>query len=147
MRNENWSTSKSKIYVSSRLPPNPASGYAKPDIRKVAVEVECDDDDFVPAYDPGCDYANLIANIPSGSVRIAGGGTVVVDCGISLDMPAGYRCRVSGSTPGLFLELVDAKRIKVHAFNAGDEVILQDRQIIGKIWVEPVYIFEWITKG
>lgn len=147
MRNENWSTSKSKIYVSSRLPPNPASGYSRPDIRKVAVEVECDDDEFIPVYEPGCDHANLLANIPSGSLRIASGGTVVVDCGISIDMPPGYRCRVSGGVPGLFIELTDSKRVKVHVFNAGDEVVLQDRQMIGKISVEPVYIFEWITKG
>lgn len=147
MRNENWSASKSRAHVSSRLPPNPALGYARPDIRTVAVEIEGDEDYFLPSCEAGSDFAFLFANLPSGDLEMVSGGAIVIDCGLSMKAPQGYRFRISSEVPGLFLELLDANRIKVHAFNAGSNLTLIHKQKIGKISIEPVYFIEWITKG
>lgn len=147
MKNENWSASKSKIYVSSKLPNSPASGYSKPDIRKVAVDIESDDDDFVPRYSLGGTAAGLLANIPSGSLKLTTGSTAVLDCGISLAMPPGYKCRVSSNISGLFFTILDSNRIRLNIINVGEDLILSHKQLVGKIWVEPVYFFDWITKG
>ena len=149
MKNDYWSTSKSisKIEVSSRLPKSPAFGYFNPDMRKVSVVVENDEEDFIPAYSSGSDYADLLANIPEGELNFPEGSFKIIDCGVGLELPAGYRCRVSSHISNLFVELTDSKRLKLKVFNAGEKVRLIHKQKIAKIWVEPVYLFEWITKG
>lgn len=144
MRNGEWSSNK--VHVSSKLPKNPALGYFTPDVREVAVEIEADDPDFMPSYGVGSNEAALFVNIPEGQIKLPKGSCVVLDCGVFLDMPPGYKCSVAG-LPGLFISLLDGKRVKVHATNLNDDLILSHKQTIGKIWVEPVYFFEWITKG
>jgi len=146
MKNEYWATKSSSIQVSSKLPASPATGYSRPEINKVAVSIDFDDEDFVPIYSEGSS-ADVLANLPSGDLVLPHGGSEIVDCGISLKMPAGYKVCASSSIPGVFLSLMDAKRIKLNAFNAGEKVILRHKQKIAKIWIEPVYFFEWITKG
>ena len=145
MKNEYWST-KTSAYVSSRLPPSPAIGYSRPEINNVAVSIDFDDEDFVPIYSEGS-CADILANLPSGDLFLPHGGSEVVDCGVSIEIPAGYRMCVSSSTPGVFFTLVESKRLKINAFNAGVEATLCHKQKIGKIWIEPVYFFDWITKG
>lgn len=144
MGKSDWSSSG--VFVSPKLPKNPAVGYSTPDLRRVAVEIKAEDDDFLPFYESGANEANLMANIPSGQLKLPKGSCLVIDCGISLDIPSGYKCVVSGR-PGLFLYLLDDKRIKVYATNLDENLILFHKQVIGKIWVEPVYFFEWLTKG
>jgi hypothetical protein len=146
MKNEYWSTKGSAAHVSSKLPASPASGYSRPEINKVAVSIDFDDEDFVPNYSEGSS-ADLLANLPSGDLALPPGGSEVVDCGVSLKIPAGYRICVSSSIPGVFFNLIDSKRLKLNVFNAGEKAILRHKQNIAKIWIEPVYFFEWITKG
>jgi hypothetical protein len=69
-----------------------------------------------------------------------------LDCGFTITLPAGYRCRVSSHASSFVLDTVDSKRFKVNLINLGEETILNDRQAIGRLWVEPVYFFEWITR-
>jgi hypothetical protein len=147
MRNGNWSTSENKALVSSCLPPCPANGFIAPDLKKVATEIRADDEDFLPEYGRGENAAELLANIPEGKMSIASGMCEIVDCGFSLKIPAGYKCAVSSNIPSLFLSLIGSERIRLNVFNAGDHMVLQHKQSIGKIWIEPVYLFEWITKG
>jgi len=143
-KNDYWA-SESRVKVSSKLPKSPAAGYLAPDIKKVAVQIESDEDDFMPRYsleDAG--RADLVVNIPSGEILFSEGGSDILDCGFSLEIPAGYRLCVSSSVHGFFMELVDSKRIKIKAFNSGEECTLRHKQKVAKMWIEPIYFFEWI---
>ena len=140
-----WSSKKPKVFVSPRLPKSPAEGYEKPEINKVAVRISSDEDDFIPAYtDFNC--ADLIANLPN-NLFLSHGSCEIIDCGFSLEIPSGYKVCASSSISNIFLNIVDSNRIKVNVLNLGKELILQHKQKIGKIWIEPVYFFDWITKG
>lgn len=146
MKNENWSTKEQKIFVSSRLPQSPATGYVKPELKKVAVKIKPDSEDFVPKYSDK-NVADLVANLNFENLELTSGSHEIIDCGIELEIPAGYKCCVSSCIQGLFLNLIEGSRIKVVALNCGKKLILKNKQVIGKIWIEPVYFFEWITKG
>lgn len=147
MKNDNWSVSESRVKVSSRLPPCPATSFTAPEIKSVAIEIDADDHDFIPTYPSGENAADLLANIPNGEVSLSSGSSEIVDCGFSMKIPAGYKCSVSSVIPNLFMNFLDSDRVEVRAFNAGDETVLHHKQIIGKIWVEPVYLFEWRMRG
>lgn len=141
-----WSSNESLVRVSSKLPSTPAMGYIKPDLRKVAVEILSDEEDFIPKYSDN-NTADLFASLKNGDLRLATGSSDLVDCGFSIEIPAGYRICVESCISNVFLNLIESNRIKVNIFNFGKELILQNKKKIGKIWIEPVYFFEWITKG
>jgi len=143
----NWSLKESKFFVSSRLPNSPAVGYTKPDFKKIAVNILSDDEDFVPSYED-CQYAaTLIANIPNKKLVLSKNSQAVIDCGFSLEIPSGYKICASSCLSNIYLNLIDSNRIKANILNLGEELILHHKQKIGKIWIEPIYFFEWITKG
>lgn len=147
MRDDNWRLESPLPRAVPKLPGCSAKGYSSPEVKTVAVSIESDEEEFMPrpcGSDGGC---AIRSNIPSGSLVMSEGATAVIDCGFSMALPQGYRCRMSSSISGLALESVDSKRFKVNAINLGGETILHDRDTIGRIWVEPVYFFEWITKG
>ena len=141
-----WSCNVAKVQVSSKLPSSPAVGYSRPEIRSVATEIECDDDDFMPLYscDPNC--ASLRINIPEGEVVLPHQGSYEADCGVSINIPAGYKCSISSSIAGLIMNLKDSKRIRISILNTAEKMILKNKQNIAKIWVEPVYFFDWTRK-
>lgn len=142
-----WSTDdKTRPIVKSKLPNSPATGYVRPEILKIAVEIKADSDDFIPQYDHGCNEANLIANIPfgNGEIVLKEDNSEIIDCGFQIKLPVGYRCKISSSIPGIFLELVNSNRLKVNAFNFSEKVVLHHLQKIGTIWIEPIYLFDWI---
>lgn len=144
MKDNNWSSNDPRVFVSSRLPKSPARDYVRPDVNKVAIKIKSDDDFFRPMISTPDGKAEIFANLGGAKeIQVGQGGVVVVDCGFEMSLPAGYRASVSSSVPGLFISLVEAQRIKVSVFNSGDKCVLQDRQVIGKIWIEPVYFFEW----
>lgn len=143
----NWSLNESKVFVSSRLPNSPATGYNKPDFKKIAVSISSDNEDFIPSYE-NCEYAAiLIANIPNKKLILSKNSQAVIDCGFSLEVPAGYKVCASSFISSIYLNLVESSRIQVSVLNLGEELILLHKQKIGKIWIEPIYFFEWITKG
>lgn len=141
-----WSYNVAKVQVSSKLPSSPAVGYSRPEIRSVATDIECDDDDFMPLYscDPNC--ASLRINIPEGEVALTHGALYEADCGVSINIPAGYKCVISSLIPGLIMNLSDSKRIRIEILNTSEKMILKNKQNIAKIWIEPVYFFDWIRK-
>jgi hypothetical protein len=147
LREDNWRRETPLPRANPKLPDSPAKGYSRPEISKVAVAIESDEADFMPTPCDSEGSSGIIANIPGGSIVMPEGGTAVVDCGFALEVPRGYRCRVASAIKGVFLEVVDSKRFKVNAINLGPETILRDRESIGRIWIEPVHFFEWITKG
>lgn len=146
MRGDGWSVQNPYVRAIPKVPASPAKNYSRPEISKVSVLLEADDKAFIPASLGVDGSAVIIANIPSGSLCLPRGGTVVVDCGFSVVLPPGYRCRVSSRVPGLILDTVDSKRFKVNVTNLGDETNLNDRDPIGRLWIEPIYFFEWITR-
>lgn len=143
---DNWTTIDTKAFVSSKLPKSPATDYVRPEIKKIATIISSDHEDFTPVYSEDKNEADLFSNIPKGLV-FSKGAQHVIDCGFSLEVPHGYKICVSSTISGLFLNLIDSNRIRVNVINFGEEVMLQHKQKIGKIWIEPVYFFEWITKG
>lgn len=146
MRNDGWKVEKQGPTVAPKIASTPAKNYSRPEISKVSVFLEVDSPEFAPSSN-GLDGSALIfANIPDGTLVLPRGGTKVVDCGFTVSVPAGYRCRVSSNLHGVILEAVDSKRFKVNVINLGDETTLNNRDAIGRLWVEPVYFFEWITR-
>lgn len=141
MKNCSWSSEDPRVFVSSRLPKSPATDYVSPEVNRVAASIKCEDDFFAPKSSCDDGKAEIFANIDSGGVELGHGSSAVIDCGFEMELPPGYRISVSSSIDSLFLSLADSKRIKVSVFNAGDQYVLQDRQAIGKIWIEPVYFF------
>lgn len=146
MRDNGWRIEKPSPSVAPKIASTPAKNYSRPEISKVSVFLEADDQDFVPSSNGSDGSALIFANIPGGTLVMPRGASSVVDCGFTITLPTGYRCRVSSCTPGMLLDTVDSKRFKVNVINLGDETILNDRETIGRLWVEPVYFFEWITR-
>jgi hypothetical protein len=147
VKNEYWHSGKPKVYAWPMNKKTPAAAYTNPVVTKVPVEASFDDGDFLPSYSSDGSHADLRANLPLGPLDIGTGGCEVLDCGFSMKIPAGYRCVVSGCVQGLFLTLEDSERVRVKAFNTSEPLTLHHRSIVGKISIEPIYLFNWITKG
>lgn len=147
MREDNWKSDPPIPRAVPRSLTTPAKDYSRPSVVKVAVAIKGDSEEFLPTACDASGACEIIANIPSGETRMTEGSMAVIDCGFSIETPPGYRCSVSSLVPGLILEIVDAQRFKVNAINLGQTTILKDRDVIGKIWIEPVHFFEWVTKG
>lgn len=147
MTQDGWSGGPRPPRAVPRLAETPAKGYSRPEVAKVAVALKVDAEEFSPSACDPSGACEILANIPSGDIFMAEGAMAVVDCGFSLEIPPGYRCSVSSLVPGLILEMVESQRFKVNAINLGGKTTLRDRDVIGKIWIEPVHFFEWVTKG
>ena len=144
MNHNYWSSDKNKVKVFSKLQPSPAKGYVNPEIKKISTKITCEDEDFIPKYSSKNNHADLLANLKSELV-LTSGSLESVDCGIEIETPPGYKLCVESSVVGVFLTLQDYKKIKVNLINlTKEEIILQHKQTIGKIWIEPVYFFDWI---
>lgn len=127
------------------LPRSPAVEYSSPTLHQVAVEVASDEKYFLPSCEGASCISEVCANIPSNLV-LSQNSSCVVDCGFSMKLPAGYKCRAESLNPSLFVSIVECPRFKLNVFNVGETVRLIDRQKIAKIWIEPVYLFEWIVR-
>ena len=146
MRDDGWEVKSPFPRVAPKAPSTPARNYSRPHISKVAVALEVDELHFSPESTSGDGSAVAFANIPSGSIVLPHGGTAVVDCGFSMTIPPGYRTRVSSAVSGLVVEVVESKRFKVTVINVGSEAILEDRGAIARLWIEPIYFFEWTKR-
>lgn len=131
-------------------------------MKKVLAKIVADDPMFVPKYQTdGSACCDLVANVPmnSNNVRqltIVHRGTVLVDCGFSMEVPPGYKANImarSGwATKGLIVTngpgQIDSdyrNRIKVIVTNVGAQnpVVIQHGERIAQMSIEPVYMFEW----
>lgn len=144
---DKWSSTEPRVYVSSRLPKSPAIGYHEPDLKIISVHISADEEEFIPVYSEDKTCADLLVNLPNRDLILPFGSSEIVDCGFNVEVPPGYRICVSSFISNIFLNLIDSTRIKVNVLNLGKELILQHKQKIGKIWIEPVYFFDWIMKG
>lgn len=146
LRDDGWAMDHPKPRASAKIPHSPAKSYNKPDIFKVAVELDADEPAFSPSEAASDGSVRVCANIPSSRLSLPQGGSAIIDCGFSMNLPPGYRSRVSSCHPSLLAELVDSKRFKLSILNLGEDTILIDREPIARLWVEPVYFLEWIER-
>ena len=149
-----------KVKAEAVLPPSAASDYDCPSILNVATKIVVDEDQFLPTYqtkESAC--VELIANLEedhAGSKRVAlpHRATVVIDCGFSMQLPAGYKACISArsilANKGLIVtnapgQIDSDGRVKVVVTNVGKEiVVIEHGDRFAQMWVEPVYLFEWV---
>jgi dUTPase len=140
-----------KAQVSSKLPDSPTSNYKEPNLIKVLTDIKFDDEYFIPKYSNNGTRAEIHANIANEAATITPHGILVVDCGFSIKIMEGYRACfcldsslsslvISGSN---HIEPNEECRVKITVVNVGEKIIIRNKQIIGKIWIEPVYFFDW----
>lgn len=147
-----------KAVVVPKLPPSPAQDYFQPPLYKVATKIEADDPMFIPKYQEETASVNLIANMPDkGSTRLPLRGSCVVDCGFSMELPAGYKAEItphrSRSSRGLIVTNAPGQigngyrgRVEVLVLNAGNElIVINHGDCIAQMSVSPVYLFDWVT--
>jgi|LakMenEpi03Aug12_release.lakeMendotaPanAssembly.Ray.scaffolds.fasta_scaffold205933_3 dUTPase len=149
MKNINyWSENKKNNNVVTKLPNCAAKDYYSPSINKILTKIVPDNPDFVPVYN---DYhkADIKANTLE-QIKIHKGGHSVIDCGFSLEVPLGYKICASTNLDnikkGIFIRDVinENNRIKILIINNGqDTLLINNKDVIGQIYIEPVYFFEW----
>jgi hypothetical protein len=146
VRSDGWGYDPPLPKAKPKATKTPAKEYSRPGISKVAVALKIDDPSFAPGTSDRYGMSMVFARIPSGQVRISEGGSVVIECGFGLELPPGYRVRVSSLFANLFVEVNNLDMFRLHVTNLSDETILKDREQIGLIWIEPVCFFDWIHK-
>ena len=148
MSKERWKSERKNPAVSVRpkLPHSPAKDYFFTDMKQVGVEVVSDEPDFNPLFVDGSSLAEVFFNSPSENLLLTSNSSSIVDCGFSIKIPPGYRCRAESINPSLFITTVDSSRFKLNIFNAGEELRLIHKQKVARIWIEPMYLFELIIK-
>lgn len=147
MRDDGWGRESPLPRVRPKASRSPATEYTRPRIERVALALRSDSDEFRPAACDSEGRSTFVANIPNGELRMPEMGSAVVDCGFGIEVPMGYRAMASSIVPGVVLEIVESKRFKVSVVNLRGETILRHGEPIGRLWVEPIYFFDWETRG
>jgi dUTPase len=147
---------ENKIKVNSKLPNCSANSYYQPLLNKVSTKIEFDEEFFMPKYqdkDSAC--ADVYANCKDKrQIAISHLGALSLDCGFSIQISNGYKIRFEldsfWSNKGLILSETNcacsgnSTRIKLGLLNIGEkQIIINHKDKIAKIWIEPVYFFEW----
>lgn len=119
-----------------------------------SVDCEVKADDALFSSRPG----SLFANIPKDAtgqttVRLSHRSSMLVDCGISVKVPKGFRLKVAltqeFANRGLMMTecLSSDERVKFLVTNIGKELVVINRgDNIADTWLEPLYLSNWITK-
>lgn len=155
-KNNYWSEKKESIRVNCKLPDCSASKYYKPEINSVFTKIESDDIYFIPKYENSTSScADIFANIPDKSCSaVAQFSHCLIDCGFSIKISSGYKICFEldplWSNKGLMLvgsSYIDPdilQRLKLNVLNLGqNQIIINNKDKIGKIWIEPIYFFDW----
>ena len=152
---------KKKGKASAILPDSPAKNYESPQLHTVATKVVVESEAFIPQYAAGSSCVNLMANLePDHSgvkkVTLPHRATVQIDCGVSIELPAGYRAVVKAlpelANIGLIVNdgphVIDESnhgKVKVTVTNVGKQIIvINDGDPVAQMYVEPVYLFDWV---
>lgn len=148
---ENYWKEDKKVIVESKLPNCSADKYFCPEINKIKTEIFCDDSYFLPNYS-GSHGANIYANLTEDFVKINNFGTILIDCGFSIKIPAGYKVCSSLnehlSSKGLFIndncKSNEKSKFKINLINLGEsQVTIHHKENLGILWIEPIYYFDW----
>lgn len=130
--------------------------FCVPNIEEVTVIIRPDEAAFTPiAADYG--YFDLLANVPPDAaeqkrITLSHRSTVVVDCGLDMTVPTGYRAILKVNEilakKGLMIPNAPAYhtsgRVKVQLSNFGREIILINHlDFIAQVTVEPIHSILW----
>lgn len=148
-----------------KLVKTPSKKVSKKEVeltQKVLCKILVDDPMFLPQYQTdGSANCDLVANIPQNAngvkqITVVHRGTVLIDCGFSIEVPPGYKANVmarSGwATKGLIVTngigQIDSDyrgRVKVIVTNVGAQnpVVIQHGERIAQMSIDPVYTFNW----
>lgn len=151
MENDNFWKESPKAQVSSKLPKSPTDNYKEPNLIRVLTDIKFDDEYFIPKYSNNSTRAEIYACVPNESMMINQYGMCVVDCGFSIKIMEGYRACfcLDSNLSGLVIngsnhiEPNEICRVKITVVNVGEKIVIKNKQTIGKIWIEPVYFFDW----
>ena len=155
----NWVDTKNKIKAKAKIPGCSAANYYCPPISKISTNINFEDDFFIPKYSKDSSCADLFVYMPENnknSIGIGKSGQFTVDCGFSLKIAGGYKACFSLDSSLLNKGLIingfnqidstnDNTRVKINVLNIGEKIlILNYKDKVGKIWIEPIYFFDWI---
>jgi dUTPase len=154
MTEETKPKKKGKAATASKK--SPATNYSTPNLFSIATEVTVNEPEFMPVYtDPLAADVRIITPFDpvykQQSVRLNQRTTVVLDTGVNIKLPAGFRLNGAAkrelAVRGLFVSQVflDNDRLKIVATNIGTEnpIVLNHKSVVAQIWLEPVYFFDW----
>lgn len=154
MKNLNYWKEDEKNQANCKLPSCSAKDYFQPILNKVSTKIECDDEFFIPKYlNSNSTSADVFANCDN-AIAIHHQGFCSIDCGFSIQIQKGYKACVEldsyWSKKGLvlvgdkFFNSENIEKIKINVYNLGErQVVVNHKDKIAKIWIEPVYFFEW----
>jgi dUTPase len=156
-----WAESKSsKVEVFAKPAPSSAKDYHLPYFNKISTKIDPDSNEFIPSYDSNSSEADLFANLDSKEKIIGSLSSLVIDCGFNVEIPSGYKIKIAsneflkncGILADQFLDEScynnSSIRIKVFLTNISkDPVTIKKNSKIARISIEPIYIFEWLTRG
>lgn len=141
--------------VSPVIKKSAAANYSP--LKTIPIQITADEPVFVPQYDSSSSAADVFALIPHlnhnniQSLNLTHRQLHIIDCGIKIKLEEGYRLQGSLATGwalrGLFLSqiLIEQERLKLLVMNLGQEtpLVIPHKCNIAKIWIEPVYLFDW----
>jgi dUTPase len=154
-------TTKKKITarpISSKATKFALKDYYAPGDREITVKIQSDEVAFTPTVGEH-GYFDLMANMPldaAGQRRsnLSHRSTIVVDCGVEITVPEGYRAVLKVNEllakKGLLIPNAPSYhtggRVKVQLSNFGREIIqVNHLDKVAQIAVEPIYTIKWET--
>ena len=154
-----WVDDKNKIKAKAKIPGCSAANYYCPPINKISTDINFEDDFFIPKYSKGSSCADIFTFLPDDnkkSIGICKSGQFTIDCGFSIKIANGYKACFSLDdsllNKGLIINgfnQIDSTenhtRVKINVLNIGEKIlILSHKDKVGKIWIEPIYFFDWM---
>ncbi len=155
MKETNYWKEENKNKANSKLPSCSAKDYYQPILNKVSTKIKAEDSYFLPKYcSSNSIYADIFVNHFDRSFAIQHLGVCDIDCGFSIEISKGYKICVELDPIWMSKGLVivseksffpnDLDKIKITVYNMGNkQVVINHKDKIARIWVEPVYFFEW----
>ena len=139
---------------------NILKNYCATSALEVIVQIQSDEVAFIPTLGE-YGYFDLVANMPADAAghkrsTLSHRSTIVVDCGVEITVPTGYRAVLKVNDvlakKGLLIPNVPAYhttgRVMVQLSNFGREIILINHlDKVAQIAVEPIYIIKWEAAG
>ena len=153
----NEETKKPRVKATKSREQSPAADYVQPNIFRVSTSVVPDIAEFKPLSQDGGRYCDVFLNTLARSmnqIQLNHRSTEVLDFGCKITLPPGYKLNGNVHPKYAALGLVccsvyldDEKRLKFVVTNSGKQtpIILVEKEPVGRIWIEPVYYFDWIS--
>lgn len=151
-----WKEDKNKSNVNAKLPGCSAKNYYNPSINKIISNIKFEDEFFVPKYSDKSTADVHVCLENESSKYLFTNCPALIDCGFSVSVPSGYKIVfaldakflstliVCGSN---YIDSNEETRFKINVLNISEKLLtLNNKDKIGKIWIEPVYLFDWNYK-